>query len=327
MTGPLASDGYASLFGVDYPVGSFTEEFRAGSFKRDLARPDLDVVLRTEHSGLPLARTTSGTLHLGEDAKGLRVHADLDRRDPDVKSLQVKFERGDLREMSIAFRVERDQWNDDLTRRSVLEASLHRGDVSIVTYGASPSTSSTLRTAGSFTLEQRAVAVEMTRGVAVGRGPITAIGGVQQRAANQFGQHVECADCGGSGECPTCDGTGTVWQSNDDDRSEKRRDGTDKEVQELGRQGLALWVGDHYAWPIVDAVDLDAAVQSLAERRAAPGSSAVKRWIILRARALRRLDLLPDTWGVKRSAVVLAPNDTFDLEREWEQLRLRRGRR
>ena len=210
---------------------------------------------------------------------------------------------------------------------SVLEASLHRGDVSIVTYGASPSTSSTLRTAGSFTLEQRAVAVEMTRGVAVGRGPITAIGGVQQRAANQFGQHVECADCGGSGECPTCDGTGTVWQSNDDDRSEKRRDRTDKEVQELGRQGLALWVGDHYAWPIVDAVDLDAAVQSFGRAKSSAGSSAVKRWIILRARALRRLDLLPDTWGVKRSAVVLAPNDTFDLEREWEQLRLRRGRR
>jgi hypothetical protein len=64
-------------------------------------------------TGLPLARTTSGTLELRTDKKGLLPSASLDLRDPDVQALQVKVERGDVNQMSFAFRTIRQEWNDD----------------------------------------------------------------------------------------------------------------------------------------------------------------------------------------------------------------------
>jgi hypothetical protein len=47
--------------------------------------------------------------------------------------------------MSFAFRTIRQEWNDDESERRLLEVSLDRGDVSIVTNGAQPATTSTLR--------------------------------------------------------------------------------------------------------------------------------------------------------------------------------------
>jgi HK97 family phage prohead protease len=120
----------------------------SGAFDRTLsAKPD--VVLNINHgeggTGLPLARTTSGTLELRTDKKGLEPRASLDLRDPDVQALQVKVERGDVDQMSFAFRTIRQEWNDDEEKRTLLELSLDRGDVSIVTNGANPKTSVQLR--------------------------------------------------------------------------------------------------------------------------------------------------------------------------------------
>jgi hypothetical protein len=41
--------------------------------------------------------------------------------------------------------VVRQEWNEDYTERRLLEVSIHRGDVSVVNYGANPATSATLR--------------------------------------------------------------------------------------------------------------------------------------------------------------------------------------
>lgn len=144
----LALTGYASVFGNGYdvlggPPYGWTERVDKRAFDATLAaKPDLHLLIN--HEGMPLARTKSGTLRLSTDSKGLLVEADLDRRDPDVQRLETKMERGDMDEMSFAFRVKADKWSDDDTERTLTEVSLHKGDVSVVNFGANPATSAQL---------------------------------------------------------------------------------------------------------------------------------------------------------------------------------------
>ena len=148
----LKFSGYASVFNRGYDVhgganaGGWTEMVTRKAFDTTLkANPDVHLLIN--HDGLPLARTKSGTLRLGVDSEGLLSEADLDLRDHTVRSLAVKMERGDVDEMSFAFRVKRQEWNNDETERSLTEVSLHKGDVSIVSFGANPYTSATIRSA------------------------------------------------------------------------------------------------------------------------------------------------------------------------------------
>lgn len=141
----LALDGYASVFDHEYPVQSgpprgWIESVDKRAFDVTLsAKPDLHLLIN--HEGMPLARTKSGTLQLSTDNKGLRVQApSLDRRDPDVQRLEVKMQRGDMDEMSFAFRVKADDWSADEANRRLTEVSLHKGDVSVVNFGASDAT-------------------------------------------------------------------------------------------------------------------------------------------------------------------------------------------
>lgn len=138
--GGLRFSGYASVTETPYKVGHFTETFARGAFKRCLGE-DPDVVLRIEHGDLPLARTRSGTLTLTEDNRGLKVDADLDPTDPDVQRLLPKLKREDLTEMSFAFKATDDEWSERDTKRVVRAATIHKGDVSVVTHGANPETS------------------------------------------------------------------------------------------------------------------------------------------------------------------------------------------
>ncbi len=136
---------YASVFDSPYMVRAsgyrFDEVIRPGAFKRTLGT-NPDVVFRTEHSGPPLAATWSGDLRLGEDSRGLWYEVDLDATDPDVQSLISKVQRGVYRESSFAFRVPKDgdRWNDEHDSREILSCELDRGDVSVVTFGASRET-------------------------------------------------------------------------------------------------------------------------------------------------------------------------------------------
>jgi len=148
-SGDLTLTGYASVFGNGYdvyggPPFGWTESVNRSAFDTTLSqKPDLHLLIN--HEGMPLARTKSGTLQLSTDDHGLRVEASLDRNDPDVQRLQTKMARGDMDEMSFGFRVKRDEWNDDETKRELLEVSLHKGDVSVVNFGANPATSSQIR--------------------------------------------------------------------------------------------------------------------------------------------------------------------------------------
>ena len=146
----LTFTGYATVFNADYSVydsfGEFTERIAPGAFTRTLTE-NPDVILNINHAGLPLARTKSGTLKLTQDKVGLRVQAELDRSDPDVQAILPKMRRGDLDEMSFAFRVNSQEWSEDYTDRTITEVNLSRGDVSIVSFGANPTTVAALRAA------------------------------------------------------------------------------------------------------------------------------------------------------------------------------------
>ena len=141
----LLFDGYASLTDVSYQVfdhlGEFTETVRSGAFASSLA-DQADVVLLANHEGIPLARTKSGTMRLSEDARGLHVNADLEPRSSIVNNLRHAMARGDLDQMSFAFRCVHDEWNEDYTRRDVFDVALR--DVSIVTFPASDSTTASI---------------------------------------------------------------------------------------------------------------------------------------------------------------------------------------
>lgn len=120
-------------------AGGWVEQLRADAFDKTL-RAEPDVMLLLNHTGAPLARTKSGTMTLSRDRRGLLVEARLDPSDPDVQSLLPKMRRGDLDEMSFAFRVKEQEWDTNYTHRMIHEVSLQKGDVSVVNYGMNPNT-------------------------------------------------------------------------------------------------------------------------------------------------------------------------------------------
>lgn len=145
--------GYASTFNQPYDMGWYTEQVDPTAFRETLGRSP-DVRLLINHDGLPLARTSSGTLNLDTDSRGLRVQASLDPSDPDVARIASKMRRGDLNEMSFGFRVAKngDTWSDDMRNRTLHNLDLNDGDVSVVTYPANPGTSAGIRACG-FSME------------------------------------------------------------------------------------------------------------------------------------------------------------------------------
>jgi uncharacterized protein len=136
--GTMRLSGYAAVFNDDSVPLPFIERIAPGAFRKTLTETP-DVRLLINHEGLPLARTKNGTLRLHEDEIGLYMDADL----PDTQAardLYTLVERGDVDQMSFAFRVIRQKWNDMRTERTLTELSLADGDVSVVTYPAYPTT-------------------------------------------------------------------------------------------------------------------------------------------------------------------------------------------
>lgn len=136
--GTMRLSGYAAVFNNDSVPLPFIERIAPGAFRKTLTETP-DVRLLINHEGLPLARTKNGTLRLKEDEAGLYMDADL----PDTQAardLYTLVERGDVDQMSFAFRVIRQKWNEGRTERTLTELSLADGDVSVVTYPAYPTT-------------------------------------------------------------------------------------------------------------------------------------------------------------------------------------------
>jgi HK97 family phage prohead protease len=136
--------GYAAVFDSPSEPLPWTEYVRSGAFRKTI-NDGADVRLLIDHEGIPLARTRSGTLKLQEDEVGLRVEAQLDETNPDAARVMSALKRGDLSQMSFAFRTVKDSWSENRTVRDLKEVQLF--DVSVVTYPAYEQTVAELRRA------------------------------------------------------------------------------------------------------------------------------------------------------------------------------------
>ncbi len=136
--GKMRLSGYAAVFNNASVPLPFTEYIAPGAFRKTLSETP-DVRLLINHEGLPLARTKNGTLALTEDEVGLRFDAELPDTN-EARDLYTLIERGDVDQMSFAFRVIRQKFNKDRSERTLTEVSLADGDVSVVTYPAYPTT-------------------------------------------------------------------------------------------------------------------------------------------------------------------------------------------
>lgn len=138
--------GYAAVFDSPSEPMPFTEYVKRGAFTKTI-KDGADVRLLIDHTGVPLARTKSGTLTLREDNKGLFMEARLDPNNPDAVKMRSALMRGDVSQMSFAFETIKDAWNQERTVRELREVKLH--DVSIVTYPAYEETSAEIRNSNS----------------------------------------------------------------------------------------------------------------------------------------------------------------------------------
>jgi HK97 family phage prohead protease len=137
-------EGYASVTEEPFEMwdwlGPYSEVVRSGAFAKTLGEnPQVQLLLN--HGGLSMAYTKAGTLRLAEDDQGLHMEADVNTKRSDVADMVTAIEDGDVDEMSFAFRVTRQMWSPDYDQRDILEVDLHRGDVSVVNFGANPATS------------------------------------------------------------------------------------------------------------------------------------------------------------------------------------------
>ena len=160
----LRFTGFASVTNAEYEMedflGPWVESVSVGAFGKTLSE-GADVAFLLNHTGQTLARTKSGTLKLSEVTEGnkspvygitgLHTEADFDPQNMYVQAMRSGVERGDLDEMSFAFRVLRQEWNSDYDRRWINEVSLDKGDVSLVNYGANPTTGGTVTMRQRFT--------------------------------------------------------------------------------------------------------------------------------------------------------------------------------
>ena len=169
-------EGYALVYEYRYDIGGGPEE---GGFTEVIARGaaaksagEADVRLLVNHDGVPLARSRGGegTLQLKSDDVGLKVRAELDPANPTVQELRSAMNRGDLDQMSFAFKVPRgegrQEWNSDYSLRTIREVQLF--DVSVVTYPANPATVAKLRS-DEAPVEEATLEVVPTRSLDVAR--------------------------------------------------------------------------------------------------------------------------------------------------------------
>jgi len=138
----IVLSGQPIVYGVPYSVrdavGDFQETMHKGVVT-DLLASGVDCRLLVNHTGLPYARTLSGTMQLNDSDTGLNFTADLDARSQAANDLAVAVERGDVSQMSCGFVVSKDKWSPDYTVRDVYGFK-DLVDVSAVTYPASPTT-------------------------------------------------------------------------------------------------------------------------------------------------------------------------------------------
>jgi len=149
--------GYAAKYNkksVDF--GGWTESIAAGAF--DDCVKDADVrALKNHDPNLLLGRTTSGTLRLDANKRGLKWDADV----PDTttgRDTVEEIRRKDITGCSFAFTVDQDEWAnypDGTSHRTIVKVR-ELYDVGPVTYPAYPDTTVAARSFNAWKQQQDA---------------------------------------------------------------------------------------------------------------------------------------------------------------------------
>lgn len=144
QTGAGSVVGYAAVFNEPADIGGWFREIIApGAFTETLKTADVRA-LYDHDRGRVLGRSSTGSLRLSEDAKGLAVEIDLPDTN-DGRDVRTLIERGDISGMSFLFTALHDEWDEttDPPTRTVHQAALH--EVSIVSMPAYDGTSVAMR--------------------------------------------------------------------------------------------------------------------------------------------------------------------------------------
>lgn len=144
--------GHAAVFNqLSEDLGGFREQIIPGAFKDAIETDDVRALFNHDPNFV-LGRNRAGTLTMKEDARGLAIEI----TPPDTtfaRDLLVSMERGDISQMSFAFRIRPngEDWAKDdngVWIRSVKRVRLY--DVSPVTYPAYPQTDIAARSLENF---------------------------------------------------------------------------------------------------------------------------------------------------------------------------------
>lgn len=143
-------EGYAAVLNEETDIGGmFREVIRPGAFERAISEGQDVRALWNHNPDHVLGRTKSGTLDLIEDKRGLWISIDP----PDTqfaRDLMKSIARGDVDQMSFAFRAVEDRWTErkgEPALRELVDVDLF--DISPVTYPAYEGTEVGLRSAES----------------------------------------------------------------------------------------------------------------------------------------------------------------------------------
>lgn len=139
--------GYAALFNSrSVDLGGFVEVIQPGAFRNALSeKQDVRALIDHNPSSI-IGRSTSGTLKLSEDDRGLRVDIDVPGTSYG-RDLVESMKRGDVTQMSFAFSVRGGghSWDDSQTPTLRTLKDLNLYDVSVVTFPAYPATEAAVR--------------------------------------------------------------------------------------------------------------------------------------------------------------------------------------
>jgi hypothetical protein len=132
--------GHAALYdSMSRDLGGFKETIKPGAFRRAIDEKQDVKALWNHDSGVVLGRTTSGTLRIAEDDKGLAIEIDLPNTTA-AADLRELIARGDVDQMSFAFITRLDEWTERIVdgRMSVVRElqDVDLYDVSPVTFPA-----------------------------------------------------------------------------------------------------------------------------------------------------------------------------------------------
>jgi HK97 family phage prohead protease len=137
--------GHAAVFDTPTDIGGwFTEVIAKGAFKAAIKRDDVRA-LWNHNEDYVLGRTPK-TLRLTEDEKGLAVEIDAPQTQLIKDMVLTPMQRGDVNQMSFAFQVTKEQWDQSDPKnlvRTIQEVKLY--DVSPVTFPAYPTTDASVR--------------------------------------------------------------------------------------------------------------------------------------------------------------------------------------